>query len=582
MIDPWHSRHAAEAAAAAPTASVRPGPSPGPVAPGGLGPEWWREGVVYQIYPRSFADSDGDGVGDLPGITDRLDHLGPGGLGVDAIWLSPIYPSPGLDVGYDVSDHESVDPRFGTAADFDRLVAEAHRRGIRVVLDLVMNHTSDRHPWFEASRLSRDNPYADWYLWRDPAGFDSRGRPRRPNNWVSFFGGPAWTWEPRRGQFYHHTFLSQQPDLNWRNPAVEEAQFRMVRGWLDRGVDGFRLDVFNVFLKHPDLLSNPRRPGPTAWSRQVHTNDRDQPDFVDLVGRFRALVDSYPATFTVGELFDAGPERAAELAADRHLVFDWELLGAPWSAEAFGVVIDRREGVYGPDRWPALVLSNHDQPRHASRLAHSAGIEDVDGIAKAAALILLGLRGTPFLYYGEEIGMVDVPIPSDEIVDPPARWASPAFPWWNRDQCRTPMPWTGEPGVGFTSGRPWIRIGPDAARRNVAAQRGDPDSVLECYRRLLAVRRNLPGLRLGSLRRLRTDSPEVLAWRRGEGADAVVALVNFSTGERRVRWEAADPAADGATWRTVVGTSAKPAVPEADGRILLRGLEGVLLGPANA
>jgi alpha-glucosidase len=555
-----------------------------PVAPGALGAEWWREGVVYQIYPRSFADSDGDGFGDLPGIIGRLDYLGPGGLGVDAIWLSPIYPSPGLDVGYDVSDHESVDPRFGSADDFDRLVDEAHRRGIRVVLDLVMNHTSNRHGWFEASRASRDGPYADWYLWRDPAGFDARGRPKRPNNWVSFFGGPAWTWEPRRGQFYHHTFLAEQPDLNWRNPAVEEAQLRMVRGWLERGVDGFRLDVFNVLLKHPDLLSNPRRRGATAWSRQVHQHDRDQPDFVDLVGRFRALVDSYHATFSVGELFDAGPARAAELTTARHLVFDWELLSAPWSAEAFARVIDVREAIYGRDRWPALVLSNHDQPRQASRLAGSAGIDDIDGVAKAAALVLLTLRGTPFLYYGEEIGMVDVPIPADEIVDPPARRASPEFPWWNRDQARTPMAWSGGPGAGFTTGRPWIRIGDDHLRRNVAAQIGDPDSVLASYRRILAVRRATTALRAGSFRRLASGDPDVLAWQRGDGPGAVVVIVNFAAAPRRARWEDAAAVAAGAAtgirpdrWRTRVGTHAAPAEPDIDCAIALRALEGVVL-----
>ncbi|HET9519722.1 MAG TPA: alpha-glucosidase [Candidatus Limnocylindrales bacterium] len=538
--------------------------------------DWWRRGVVYQIYPRSFADANGDGIGDLAGIIDHLDHLGPAGLGVDAIWLSPIYPSPGLDVGYDVSDHQSVDPRFGTEAEFDRLIWEAHRRGLRIVLDLVMNHTSDQHPWFQASRTSRDDLFADWYLWRDPAGFDRRGRPRRPNNWVSFFGGPAWTWEPERGQFYLHTFLPQQPDLNWRNPAVEEAQFRMVRGWLDRGVDGFRLDVFNVFLKHPDLPSNPRRRGTTAWGRQHHRYDRDQPDFVDLVGRFRDLVDSYPDRFTVGELFDAGPERAAELTADRHLVFDWEVIEAPWSAEAISSIIDRREQIYGEARWPALVLSNHDQPRHASRLARSAGIDDIDGIAKAAALALLTFRGTPFLYYGEEIGMVDVPIPADEIVDPPARRASAEFPWWNRDQCRTPMPWSGGPGAGFTTGQPWIRIGDDAASRNVEAQAADPDSVLACYRRLLATRRATPALHGGSFLRVAVDAPDVLAWQRRSPKDAVLVLVNFAAEARSVRWS--DPPGQASGLVPIVGTHRDPAHPTAPNEITLRPLEGVVLG----
>jgi alpha-glucosidase len=543
-----------------------------PVPAATFGADWWRHGVVYQVYPRSYADTDGDGVGDLPGIIGRLDHLGPGGLDVDAIWLSPIYPSPGLDVGYDVSDHESVDPIFGSEADFERLVNEAHARGIRVVLDLVMNHTSDRHRWFDASRQARDGPYADWYLWRDPAGWDAGGRPKRPNNWVSFFGGPAWTWEPRRGQFYLHTFLAEQPDLNWRNPDVEAAQMRMVRGWLDRGVDGFRLDVFNVFLKHPELPANPTREGTTAWARQVHVNDRDQPDLPDLVARFRAVVDEYPARFSVGELFDGGPERAAELTDRHHLVFDWLLVETPWSAEAYRVAIDRREAVYGPDRWPALVLSNHDQPRHASRLATSAGTDDIDGIAKAAALILLTLRGTPFLYYGEEIGMTNVAIPADEIVDPPARRASPEFPWWNRDQCRTPMAWTAARGAGFTSGRPWLRIGDDAGTRNVAAQDGDPGSVLSAYRRILAARRSTPALHGGDFESIDLGLADVLAWRRAvRDEPSALVVINFATSAGR---EVSLP--DG-SWRPLVGTSQQPPAPNGALRLRLRPLEGVVL-----
>jgi alpha-glucosidase len=542
---------------------------------GHYGSDWWQHGVVYQIYPRSFADSDGDGTGDLPGIIDHLDHLGPDGLDIDALWLSPIYPSPGLDVGYDVSDYDHVDPRFGTEADFDRLVAEAHRRGLRIILDLVMNHTSDKHPWFEASRQSREGPYADWYMWRDPAGFDRPGRPRRPNNWVSFFGGSAWTWEPRRGQFYLHTFLTQQPDVNWRNPDVEQAMFDMVDGWLDRGVDGFRLDVFNAFLKDPELRSNPRRRGTTAWTRQLHENDRDAADLVDLLGRFRARVDARPGRFTVGELFDAGPERAAALSSGHHLVFDWGFIGAPWSADAFGRLAEQRERIFGPDRWPTLVLSNHDQPRQASRFAQSAGIDDVDGVARAAALLLLTLRGTPFLYYGEEIGMMDVSIPADEIVDPPARRAGPDFPWWNRDQCRTPLPWTGGPGAGFTTGRPWLRLSEDAATRNVAAELRDPDSVMAAYRRLLAARREREVLRLGSFQRLAIDTADVFGYLRATAADEALVLVNFANEPRRVDWAGNSELAG--RWRSFVGTHRLASEPDSADGIDLRALEGVVL-----
>jgi alpha-glucosidase len=533
---------------------------------------WWRHGVVYQIYPRSFADSDGDGTGDLRGIEGKLDYLG--SLGVDAIWLSPIYPSPGRDVGYDVSDHTTVDSVFGTDADFDRLVDQAHRRGVRVILDLVMNHTSDKHAWFQASRASRDGPYADWYLWRDPVGTDADGRPLPPNNWLSWFGGSAWQWDEPRQQFYMHTFLVEQPELNWRNPDVEAAQFEMVRGWLDRGVDGFRLDVFNAFLKHPELLANPEIEGATLWARQQHLYDRDQPDFPDLIGRFRAIVDEQPGRMSVGELFASEAERAVVLTTERHMVFDWALLAAPWSAEAYGAAIWLREKMFGDERWLANVLSNHDQSRHASRLADSAGIADTDAVARAAAVVLLTIRGTPFLYYGEEIGLHDVAIPVDEIIDPPARRAlvDPDFEWWNRDQCRSPMPWTGDTGHGFTTGRPWLRFGDDAGDRNVAAQTSDRESVLSTYRRLVALRRSSEALRSGTLRVVETDFPDVLAWHRDAPGERLLVVVNFADTPR-----AAHVASEGVTYRAIGGSHADPTAPLADGSLLLRALEAVVL-----
>jgi alpha-glucosidase len=523
-----------------------------------FGDDWWQRGVVYQIYPRSFADSDGDGVGDLPGIIEHLDHLGPAGLGVDAIWLSPIYPSPGLDVGYDVSDHARIDPLFGTEDDFDRLVSEAHRRGIRVVLDLVMNHTSDAHAWFVASRQGRDGPYADWYLWRDPAGFDADGHPLPPNNWVSFFGGPGWQWEPARGQFYYHTFLVEQPELDWRAPGVEPAQFDMVRGWLERGVDGFRLDVFNAFLKDPQLRSNPEQPGPTAWRRQEHRYDRDQQDFPALIERFRAVVDEYPGRMSIGEIFDGTVERAAALTTGHHLVFDWELLEASWTVEGIRRAISDREAAYGPSRWPAAVLSNHDRPRQASRLARSIGATDTDRIARAAAVLLLTIRGTPFLYYGEELGMTDVVIPPEESIDPPARWVGPDFVWWDRSPCRTPMPWTPGPGAGFTTGDPWLRLGSDVAERNVATQAQDPSSILSTYRALIGLRASAPGLQLGTLELLDPDGTEVIAFvRRAPGSTF---LVTINLGQSPLAWQV--PAIGGVTaWRqrfSTVGSGATP------------------------
>ncbi len=531
-------------------------------------PDWWQRGVIYQIYPRSFADSDGDGVGDLPGILAHLDHLE--SLGVDALWLSPIYPSPGLDVGYDVADHAAIDPVFGTLDDFDRLVAAAHERGLGMILDLVLNHTSDVHPWFVDSRRSRDSEHADWYLWRDPAGW-RRGKPIPPNNWASVFGGGAWEWEPARKQFYLHTFLREQPELNWRNPAVRAAQLAMVRGWLDRGVDGFRLDVFNALFKHPDLPSNPKRePPPTglarlrAWNRQQHPHDRNQPDLEGFLAEFRAIVDEVPGRMTVGELFDDPLEAGVGHSQPRHLVFEFGLLQQPWQAEPLADVIDQREARYGPERWPTVVLSNHDQPRQASRLAKGP---ERDAVAKAAAVLLLTLRGTPFLYYGEEIGLGDVKVPRKEIVDPPARRYWPLPLWWNRDQCRAPMPWTAGPNGGFTTGRPWLRLAPDHATRNVADQSADPGSVLSAYRTLLALRRTLLPLQVGSFKWVIRARDGVLAYRRDAPGEAVLVAINLGADPVSVAF--GDPATAALTWEPVYSTD-----PAAAGR---RPLDGITL-----
>ena len=515
----------------------------------------WRDGVVYQVYPRSFADHDGDGTGDLRGILDHLDHFADDALPIDAIWLSPIFPSPGRDLGYDVSDHTAVDPLLGTEDDFDRLVAACHERGLKVILDLVMNHTSDEHAWFRASRASREGPYADYYLWRDPKGFDAEGNPIPPNNWVSFFGGPGWEWVPERGQFYYHTFLVGQPELNWRNPAVEAAQWDMVRGWIRRGVDGFRLDVFNAFLKDPDLRDNPVIEGHSPWTRLEHVNDLDHADFAELIGRFRTIVDEGEGRMSVGELFSGGTEAAARYTTGRHIVFDWSLMESPWTAAAFGAGIDRREAAYGPDRLPTIALSNHDRERQATRLSASVGRDrdpDRDAIAKAAAVVIVALRGAPFLYYGEEIGMTDVDIPFDEIVDPPARWAGPDFPWYDRSRCRTPMQWTAERGAGFTTGRPWIRLAADAATRNVAAQADDPDSVLATYRRLLLFRRTAAALRTGAMERLESGDPDVLVWTRTAPGQRLLVVVSFVGDARTIDLGRVGGA--GTAWEARVGT----------------------------
>ena len=506
-----------------------------PVAGAAFGDDWWQRGVVYQVYPRSFADSNDDGVGDLPGLIEKLDYLNDGterSLGIDAIWLSPIHPSPGFDVGYDVADYDAVDPVFGTLDDFDRLVAEAHRRGIRIMLDLVMNHSSSAHRWFEESRRDPAGPYGDFYLWRDGVR-DQFGRLHKPNNWASFFGGSAWTWDRTREQFYMHTFLPEQPDLNWRNPAVREAMLTMVRGWLERGVDGFRLDVFNAFFKHVDLLSNPRRfRGRRPYARQTHLYDKDQPELADFLAEFRALIDSYPARMTVGELFSADPGLAVKLSARRHLVFDFDLLRQRWRAAGFADASEKHEQRFGPEGWPTIVLSNHDQSRQASRLAPEADPATSDAIARAAGVLSLTMRGTPFLYYGEEIGARDVPVPWSEIIDPPAkrggRLIRRLVPWWNRDQARSPMPWGGGPNGGFSAARPWLRMAPDIETRTVAIQDPDPSSVLSTYRKLLWLRRRHPALQVGNYRRLPAISRDLYAYERATAGESVIVAVNFA------------------------------------------------------
>jgi alpha-glucosidase len=510
--------------------------------------EWWREGVIYQIYPRSFADADGDGTGDLAGIIEHLDHLAgaPDSLGVDAVWLSPIYPSPGLDVGYDVSDYDGIDPLFGDLETFDRLVAACHERGVAVILDMVFNHSSDLHPWFQTSRAGREGPFADWYIWRDPSGWTKTGRPRRPNNWLSWFGGPAWAWDEGRRQFYLHTFLPEQPDLNWRNPAVRAAMLDVVRRWLDRGVDGFRFDVFNLLFKDELLRSNPRAPGLTPFSRQLHRYDRNQPELDVLLEEIRAMVDERRGRMTVGELFDGSVFEAAAYTRAHHLVFDFRFILTPWEPTAIRAVLAERELAFDGTRWPTMVLSNHDQSRHASRYDDG---RHGDATAKVAAAFELTIRGTPFLYYGEEIGMRDVAIPVAETMDGAAVGQGPNGPWWNRDQARTPMPWQPGPGAGFTTGVPWLRLGPDTDARNVAVQAADPDSILNWYRRLLALRRRLPVLRRGTYEAL--ESPEdTLAYLRRDGKD--VALVILAFGDRRI--DVPLPAAEPRRWSVAAST----------------------------
>jgi alpha-glucosidase len=474
--------------------------------------------VVYQIYPRSFMDSNGDGIGDLDGIRARLDHLA--WLGVDAIWLSPIFPSPMADFGYDVADYCDIDPVFGTLADFDRLLEAAHARGVRVILDWVPNHTSERHAWFLESRASRANPKRDWYVWRDPA---PGGGP--PNNWKSIFGGSAWELDPASGQYYLHSFLVEQPDLNWRNPEVVAAMHGSLRFWLDRGVDGFRIDVIHRIAKDPLLRDNPpsERPGP-GYGGQRHVHDENHADVHAFLRGIRAVLDAYPERMAVGEVYIMDPTQVAAYYGrgdELHLAFNFSFLRSPWDAGSFAREIGAFDALVPVDGWPDVVLSNHDVPRHATRYDDPVHGE---ARARAAALLLLTLRGTPFLYYGEEIGMRNGDVPRERMRDPLAITLHPSL---SRDPERMPMHWRAGPGAGFTSGEPWLPIAADAEVRNVEAQRADRASLLWLYKDLLSLRRETPALERGRYRAVEA-AKGVLAWERHHEASRALVALNFT------------------------------------------------------
>jgi glycosidase len=485
-------------------------------------PVWWQTAVIYQIYPRSFQDSNADGIGDLPGITRRLGYVAD--LGVDTVWISPFYTSPMADFGYDVADHTDVDPLFGTLDDFDVLLREAHSLGLRVIVDIVPNHTSDQHPWFAESRAARSSAKRDWYMWRDPGADGSA-----PNNWLSAFGGPAWEWDEPTGQYYLHTFIPQQPDLNWRNPEVVAAMHGVYRFWLDRGVDGFRIDVAHRIMKDPELRDNPPPPADREltfksmgeYESQLHIHDMAHPDIHDVYRDLRAIVDSYePPRVTIGEvhLFDL-EEWSSYYGRDLdeiHLPFNFTLLYAPWNAAHVRKRVDDIEAALPPDAWPNYVLGNHDEPRLATRFGAHA--------VRVAAMLLLTLRGTPTLYYGDELGMEQVPVESQQ--DP---WAV-REPELGRDGCRTPMQWDGSPSAGFSEADPeqlWLPLEAAHTRRNVAVQAQEPDSLLTLYRRLLALRRDMPSLNRGDYTPVDSLSNELFVFERSHGDERAWIVLNF-------------------------------------------------------
>jgi alpha-glucosidase len=475
---------------------------------------WWQKGIVYQIYPRSFADSNADGIGDLQGILDRLDYLV--WLGIDAIWLSPIYPSPMVDFGYDVADYVSVDPVFGTLDDLDRLIAAAHERAIRVILDLVPNHTSDQHPWFSAARSSRTDPKRDWYLWQD-AGPDGA----LPNNWLSHFGGSAWEWDPGSEQYYYHAFAVEQPDLNWRNPQVRQAIFDVMRFWLSRHVDGFRVDVMWQMIKDDQLRNNPPNPEylpeQSPYEQLVPTYSADQPGVHEVVARMRQVLDEFDDRLMIGEIYLPVGRLVnyyGHAGEGANLPFNFHLVLAQWDARHIQLVIDRYEGLLPHNAWPNWVLGNHDQPRVASRIGTAQ--------ARVAGVLLLTLRGTPTIYYGEELGMHDVPIPPDRVHDP--RELNQPGLGLCRDPFRTPMEWDATASGGFSEAEPWLPLAGDHAERSVERQRDDSTSMLNLYRRLIQLRRSEPALSVGSYAPVPAQGNLLAYLREYEGRRLLVAL----------------------------------------------------------
>jgi alpha-glucosidase len=477
---------------------------------------WWKRGIVYQIYPRSFQDTNGDGIGDLKGIAQRLDHLA--WLGVDALWISPIYRSPMADFGYDVADYCGIDPIFGTLEDFDHLVAEAHARDLKVILDFVPNHTSEQHPWFQESRSSRLNRKRDWYIWRDPS---PGGGP--PNNWISNFGGPAWTYDEATGQYYYHAFLKEQPDLNWRNPEVRDAMFDALRFWLDRGVDGFRVDVIWHLIKDASFRDNPPNPGyqPTQAeiNRFLQVYSCDQPEVHDVVAGMRSVLEEYDDRVLIGEIYLPIERLVTYYGQDlagAHLPFNFQLIHTAWNAREIDRLIGEYEAALPEGGWPNWVLGNHDQPRIAARVGQEQ--------ARVAGMLLLTLRGTPTMYYGDEIGIAKVEIPPDAVQDP---WEKnePGL-GLGRDPQRTPMHWNASPNGGFTTGRPWLPLDGTHTQCNVEALKNDPQSILTLYRRLIEFRRRHPALSTGSYTPLAVEG-DILAYERRSGTERLLVILNL-------------------------------------------------------
>ncbi len=486
-------------------------------------PLWWQSGIIYQIYPRSFKDANGDGIGDLVGVIEKLDYLE--WLGVQAAWLSPIYPSPMADFGYDVADYIDIDPVFGDLAAFDRLVAEAHARNLKVILDFVPNHTSDEHEWFQLSRASRTNPYRDWYIWRDP---QPNGGP--PNNWLAHFGGSAWQFDEATGQYYLHLFHTKQPDLNWRNPEVRRAMYDVMRFWFERGVDGFRIDVITLLIKDEQLRDNPTNPDwkpDDAWYKQhlsVYSGDQDEVH--EIVQEMRQVADEYHERVLIGETYLPYQRLVRYYGEDlkgAHLPFNFELVQLKdWQAAEVKSLVDTYEAILPVGAWPNWVLGNHDRSRLASRIGPAQ--------ARIAQMLLLTLRGTPTCYYGDELGMADVPIPADQVHDP----AAVAPPFKGRDPERTPMQWDSSPNAGFCPAdvQPWLPVADDYRLNNVETERDQPTSMLSFVHKLIKLRQTKPALNIGDYHAVDNLPLSCFAYIRALNDQSYLITLNFSGQEQ--------------------------------------------------
>ncbi|WP_105212908.1 alpha-glucosidase family protein [Pseudoalteromonas sp. T1lg22] len=502
-------------------------------------PQWWKGAVIYQIYPRSFQDTNGDGIGDLRGIINRLDYIND--LGVDAVWISPFFKSPMKDFGYDISDYRDIDPLFGDLADFDELIAEAHKRDIKIIIDQVLSHTSDQHPWFLASRESKDNDLSDWYVWAD-ANEDGT----QPNNWLSIFGGPAWQWEPRRGQYYLHNFLTEQPDLNFHNPDVRKAVLDNVEFWLEKGVDGFRLDAINFCYHDAQLRDNPAKPKEKRQGRgfsednpyafQYHYYNNTQPENLEFMRDIRALLDKYPGTVALGEI--SSEDSLATMAeytsgGDKlHMGYSFELLTNDYSSAYIRTTVETLEARM-LEGWPCWAFSNHDVERVASRWSPSGEVQPQQ--VKMLTALLASLRGSVCMYQGEELGLGEASVAFEDLQDPYGITFWPNFK--GRDGCRTPMPWQDTEQGGFSSAKPWLPLSPAHLLNNVASQQQEQDSILKAYQEFMHWRRSQSVLLEGDIAFIDSDEP-ILAFRRQHQGKTLLCYFNLAAQSAQIDLEA--------------------------------------------